>query len=122
MMIYILLCAPLVALMIVLILRKKNTPHMTIMFQKNPGLTHEGCDGSVTLVTDKDARKNIVACVRCGAQAEFDLIYEKLFGFIADDGKQRSIPIRRYRDEPVKGIIHLAAKPAPPPSLPYALP
>lgn len=112
----------LAAVVIALMLRNKNTPHMTIMYQKNPGLTHIECGGSVTLNTDKNARKNILTCSRCGATVEFDLIYEKVFGFIAEDGKQRSIPIRRYRDKSVKGIIHLAAKPTPPPSLPYALP
>lgn len=85
-------------------------PHMTIVVKQNPGLRHQECDGgTVTLVTDKTTRKNTVSCSRCGAHAEFDLIYERLFNYILEDGKRRRVTIRRYRDRPIKGRILLTA-------------
>lgn len=100
-----------------------TAPRMTIVVKRNPGLRHQECDGgAVTLETDRTKRKNIVSCSRCGATAEFDLIYERLFGYTLEDGKQRNITIRRYRDRPIKGCIHLVTEPALAPSLPYALP
>lgn len=88
----------------------RKAPCMTIMVKKNPGLKHHECGGgSVTLITDRETRKNTASCSRCGSTAEFDLIYEKLFDFIIDDGKPRKIPVRRYRDKPVKKHLVLTA-------------
>lgn len=85
-------------------------PHMTIIVKQNPGLRHRECDGGVvTHVADKRVRKNTVSCSRCGAIAEFDCIYERLFRYVLEDGKKRRITIRTYRGNPVKGRILLSA-------------
>lgn len=96
-------------LAILILLSRKPTLFMTIAISKNPGLIHQECGGGVTLTTDTVARKNTVFCAGCHARAEFDLIYEKLFGFALEDRKQRYITIRRYRDSTVKGRILLTA-------------
>lgn len=101
----------------------QRDPYMTIIVEKDPGLKHAECDlGSLTLTTDKEARKNTVSCARCGAKAEFNPFYERLIGYTLEDGRQRLLTIHRYRDKPVKGCIRLIATPVSPPSLPYALP
>lgn len=105
----------LVLLPLVLLMLPQKAPLMTIISSKNPGhLTHQECGGgAVTLTTDRAARKSIVTCAGCEVKAEFDPIYTTTsFRLTKEDGKKRSVPLRRYRDKPLKGRLHII--PAPP--------
>ncbi|MBI5913360.1 hypothetical protein HY839_02870 [Candidatus Azambacteria bacterium] len=101
--------------LVLTVIQYQKVTHMTIVSTRNPGhLTHQDCGGGiVTHTTDHAIRQSTITCAGCGAKAEFDSIYSTYsFRFIKEDGKERKVPLRRYRDAPMKGRLRIISPPA----------
>lgn len=88
-------------------------PLITIAISKNPGhLTHQDCDGGAVTLASGHFRTSSVTCSRCNAHAEFDPIYASTsFRFTREDGRERRIPLRRYRNKSIRGRLAIISAP-----------
>lgn len=87
-----------------------SPPTMTIVIN-SLGFTHQECDGGAVTLKKETFKKSTATCCRCAIGTEFDSAYFQIFQLAKEDGKPRNFPFSRYRDRPIKGLLHVVPVP-----------